>query len=608
MSLGGINLPRVESIATSITARAKLPFKHLIDSSGNSIQRQRHGGFIRIQTDSDVYIIFGDSTIEATADINAIKIIKNTVDYFDISNLTATHIAFITLLSSANLDISIVDSRETRSTSIVANDINVRPTTDIGLYNELITAERTTLFNVSWAYSVNMDIVDVRTNNGGTVTQSEGKIQVSTGTNTNSQALIVTRDVVRYEPGQGAGVIFSFTFDEGVIGSNFCVGVGDEEDGYFFADIDGVLNTLRRRGGVKETHILTITAGATNSGNITITLDGSTKVIAVTAGDSIRDIVQKIIAEDFSNVSTGWSNVERGVTVIFRSFPAKIITGSVSFADTDTTLVAASFSRELTGVASTDDLTPQSGWNRDKLDGKGISGIDIAKTKGNVFKIGYRWLGYGPANFELGDPNEKFFDVVHVDEYGNKNTEPSILNPTLPFCIFAENTTNNTNLTVESSSVRGFVEGRVDFKGIPKSQDNTKDGITTLTNIITIRNKLIYNSQTNRVRLDFTAIGFSADGTKNAIFSIIKNAFIGGVPVFTDIKTGNSPAEFDIAGTTVTGGDLIHSGPLAKVGSIDIADIGRFIRDLAPGEQITLAMVSENSTIGTATVNWEEKP
>jgi hypothetical protein len=99
--------------------------------------------------------------------------------------------------------------------------------------------------------------------------------------------------------------------------------------------------------GTIEVDTLTMSAGATASGNITITLNGVAKTVAVSAGDTTGGVGDKIRATVF----TGWTvgGIAGSSTVTF----TKTSTGTNSvptFVDTGTTGTAASFAVTTTGT------------------------------------------------------------------------------------------------------------------------------------------------------------------------------------------------------------------------------------------------------------------
>lgn len=253
-----------------------------------------------------------------------------------------------------------------------------------------------------------------------------------------------------------------------------------------------------------------------------------------------------------------------------------------------------------------DTWTYQTNWNGDKADNSGTLPI-IDFTKGNVFQIRYQWLGYGAIKFYIENPSNGKLILVHTIPYANAYTIASIYNPTLPLFVKAENTTNDTNIKIETSSLAGFVEGKLETKSssLVKAKGNLKAAITTETNLITIRNKGTYQSKTNRVRVKPIFISLANEGTKTVKYRYLLNATIGGSPSFNSIDVNNSVIEYDIAGTTITDeGSELFTVDLAKSDSDRITL--PFDIPLNPGDSLTITAESSSSTDAEASVTWEE--
>jgi hypothetical protein len=253
-----------------------------------------------------------------------------------------------------------------------------------------------------------------------------------------------------------------------------------------------------------------------------------------------------------------------------------------------------------------DTWTYQTNWNGDKADNSGTLPV-IDFTKGNVFQIRYQWLGYGAIKFYIENPSNGKLILVHTIPYANAYTIASIYNPTLPLFVKAENTTNDTNIKIETSSLAGFVEGKLETKSssLVKAKGNLKAAITTETNLITIRNKSTYQSKTNRVRVKPIFISLANEGTKTVKYRYLLNATIGGTPSFNSIDVNNSVIEYDIAGTTITDeGSELFTVDLAKSDSDRITL--PFDIPLNPGDSLTITAESSSSTDAEASVTWEE--
>jgi hypothetical protein len=265
--------------------------------------------------------------------------------------------------------------------------------------------------------------------------------------------------------------------------------------------------------------------------------------------------------------------------------------------------------RRVNGV---DNWTAQTAWNGDVMDGSGSSsnpsGQTLDPTKGNVFQIRFQWLGFGRIAFGIEDEDTGGFIAVHSIAYANNFTTPSLYNPSFPVLWSVENTTNNTNITLKGASAFAEIEGKIEYLGPTNATGNTKTGVTTtLTSIVTIRNKSTYQTLTNRTPINILKYSASVDGNKPAEFQLVKNATLGGTPSYTDISTNTSVVEYDTAGTTVTGGQIIDFATLASSGSLSEGGTATTDIIILPGETLTLAINATNATTdATAAIRWVE--
>jgi len=261
---------------------------------------------------------------------------------------------------------------------------------------------------------------------------------------------------------------------------------------------------------------------------------------------------------------------------------------------------------------SVDTWVAQADWNGDKMDGTGGSsnptGQNLDMTKGNVYQINFQWLGFGLIEFAIEDANTGRFVPVHQVRYANANTVPSLLNPSFPILWSVENTTNNTNITLKGASCVGEIEGKIEYLGPTNAIGNSKTGVTTaLTNILTIRNKSTYQTITNRTPINLLKYSVSVDGNKPAEFQLVKNTTLGGTPSYTDISTNTSVVDYDTAGTTITGGQVIDFGTLGATGSASESGTSTTDIILSPGETLTLAVrATSTTTDATVAVRWVE--
>ena len=254
----------------------------------------------------------------------------------------------------------------------------------------------------------------------------------------------------------------------------------------------------------------------------------------------------------------------------------------------------------------TDNWIPQTSWNVDKFNGTGLSGVTLDPTRGNVYSIEYQWLGFGAISFFIENPATGFPTLVHIIQYANANTIPSIFNPTLPVMAQVINTTNASNLTLSTSSAMGMVEGNGDTNSLVtvNSFSNTKQ-VSAETSILTLRNNATFQGKTNRVRVQFSYLSINCTGGNTATVRLVVNATLGGTPAFVNISPTTSVMAADIAGTTVTGGSRKLTTVVNSPGDAQLSIIDQDL-EIGPGDTLTVSGASTGNSTVTVGITWNE--
>lgn len=249
--------------------------------------------------------------------------------------------------------------------------------------------------------------------------------------------------------------------------------------------------------------------------------------------------------------------------------------------------------------AGVDEWIYQDQWNKNKF-----PNLDWQKL--NIFQIKFQWLGVGAIQFGIENPTTQLLDNCHIWEYANRNLVPSILNPSLPAIASIENTTNDTNKSMHVICLAAYTEGRKKQLNHLHSVSNTKTGITTLTNVLAIRNKLVFKGVRNRSMASIRLFNAAVEGNKPALVRILDGPDIalGGTPNWQDTHN-HSMIEYDIAGTTVANYEEMLSMALGKSGN-DRVPFGVDEIILAPGEILVIAAESALSTDVSVSVTWHE--
>lgn len=112
--------------------------------------------------------------------------------------------------------------------------------------------------------------------------------------------------------------------------------------------------------------------------------------------------------------------------------------------------------------SATPTFIAQSSWSEpDKLDGEGDSGMNLDPTKPNVYMIQAQLHFMGKVNFYVVTNDCAFPKLVHTIKWPNETRSPltTVAYGNLPVHVHAENTGNNTDITVQTASIAVFIEG-----------------------------------------------------------------------------------------------------------------------------------------------------
>lgn len=251
---------------------------------------------------------------------------------------------------------------------------------------------------------------------------------------------------------------------------------------------------------------------------------------------------------------------------------------------------------------------PQSTFSHDKLDGTGSSTMNIDVTKGNLFKIEFQYLGFGDIFFYIKNQIDNSLILFHKISYANQNITPSVLIPYYKLWAYVENTSNpSVAVVLKTASFSASHQGKRITKGRITNIRNVKIGVTTETNLFTIKNRSTINGVNNFIPVELKQLSL-ASGLGNTVSTIrlVLNATVGGTPVFTDINTTNSVLQRNTAGTTVTGGTELISFNLGRDGMIQI-NLEDYDLDLEPNDTLTVAVSTTNSTSFAGSLTVREK-
>lgn len=488
------------------------------------------------------------------------------------------------------------------------------------------TENLTPVFQTDAVYGINTGQALIVETSGGTATVSDSNFVISTGTTATAQAVIVGRKRLRYRAGQGIVGRFTGIFTTPVTYSYQIIGFGHAEDGVYFgyreatgngysgvAPAFGILYVNRAH---REVRTLTVSTGATSASDCTITLNGVSFTVPLTAASNIQRTVYDIANFTYA----GWdATIGSSTTVVFVRKSANATAGAYAFG-AGTTGAAASIALTRAGAAGTETFIPQSTWNGDKLDGTGASGMTIDPTKGNVYQIDIQYLGYGTIVFKVEAVSENLnnadFVTVHTIKLPNTLSTTSFGNPSFPFIMAAYSAGSTTNLSVKVGSFAGFIEGKKVLHGNRFSYFNNKAtiGASDITALVTVLNTRYYQGKPNQAVINLLSASGAVEHNNPAVYYLIRNGTLTGNPSFSSVST-NSCSLQDTSASLVSyssGDQLITTFHIGSVGEFDHhfsnGDFNAEEITLQPGEWITLGVRSifGNITYATGALNTRE--
>lgn len=461
-------------------------------------------------------------------------------------------------------------------------------------FGALIVSDLHPQIQRKWVAGLNGYTDETVDHDGGTVVASDGQLVLNTSATTSSVAEYISRQIGAYRPGQAVVCRFTMQFGSGAAATSQIIGVGDDEDGFFFGYDGATFGIMRRTAGQVEMRTLTVTGAPSSGGNVTITLNGGAVVVALAGTESIAETAAKIAAAAYGDAGGGWRVRYAGNQVVWYAIDTATRSGTYSFVDTGTTgATATGPAQTLAASASTDTWIAQTSWNGDPADGsQELPVLDFAF--GQVAEIQYQWLGYGAIYFRLENPATGRYVTVHRIEYAGTAVVPSLRQPDLHLFARVDNLATTSDLTLRSGSMAMFVAGEPPQRqlGVRFSQSNTKSLTTTRTNIIVLRVLTAFKGATNRVRIFVDGLTFGNNSSnRTAEYHITVNPDLVGAPSWTAVDSNNSVVEYDVASTDIVSGtgDRIFTAVVGAV-SGETRDLDEeHLIELDPGDIIVIS-------------------
>ena len=481
----------------------------------------------------------------------------------------------------------------------------------LSTFGEILTATLTPVAQGDFVFNVNNQIFNDRQFAGGTLTVSDGMAVLDSGTDPSGSAVVQLRRGLKYKPGQGSLMRATALFDTPSAGNAQFIGLGSSECGYFIGYFGEYFGILHSEDGQREIRKLTITTGAT-TGNVTVTLDGDSISVPVTGGSDITQTAYQLSLQDYSSVGNGgWLADAIGDSVYFLSARSGPMGGSYSVAGSS---IVGTFSQVKVGEAQTNTFIASGSFNIDKLDGSGPSRMVLNPQRGNVFQIGFQYLGFGNAKFYVEDPETGGPYQFHEIKNANTRTTPVLSNPNVSVLATCANIGGTTSKQLRTVSMAAYVEGDL-YKLDPKfAYSRTISALSSLSYVplTLLKVNRIFHDKSCYGEFDLLQVAASNDSnTKTLTVGFFLNAEVSGDVNYQHVDENNSivsyaelnPATQTITTTGLPFYEIVVGGNSST--SFDINDL-QFV--FGPGSSLLIAVKCSSTPInGSVSINWYEQ-
>jgi hypothetical protein len=483
----------------------------------------------------------------------------------------------------------------------------------LSTFGEVSTSQLSPVAQGDFVYNnINNQIFNDTSFAGGSVAVNDGMAELISGTDPSGSAVIQLRRGLKYRPGQGSLMRATALFGEPEPGNAQFIGLGNSEGGYFVGYFGGFFGILHSSDGSREIRKLTITAGA-GTENVDIQLDGDTISISVVGGGDITQTAYQIALGDYSQVGNGgWLADAIGDSVYFLSARSGPASGAYSLSSAGT--AAGTFTQVKVGEAQTNDFVTSGSFNIDKLDGSGPSEMILDPQMGNVFQIGFQYLGFGNAKFSIENPINGFMTPFHEIRNANSRTTPVLKNPNASVLATSSNIGGTTSSTLKTVSMSAFTEGIVK-KLDPKFALSTSFiniNQPTYRPLMILKANRVFNGQSSFGEFDLLQLAASNEvNNKTLTVGLFLDKEVTGDVDFKYVNEDSSIVSYAIVSpstqTIVAPVGLPFYELVVGSASSKTIDLAMMDFVFGPGTNLIIAIKTTANMAGQVSVNWFEQ-
>lgn len=479
-------------------------------------------------------------------------------------------------------------------------------------FGEISVSNLTPVSQGDFVYgNINPQIFNQGSYDGGLVVVDDGMAVLSSGVLPSGSALVQLRRGLKYKSGQGSLMRATALFGEPQPGNAQFIGLGNSECGYFIGYFGENFGILHSEDGSREIRSLEITAGA-GTEDVTITLDGDSIIIPIEGGLDAEQTAYQLSLADYSQVADGgWLADAVGNKVFFLSARSLNANGSYSVSGNN---IAGTFTQVKQGEPQTNTFIPSGSFNVDKLDGTGPSGMNFNPSRGNVFQIGFQYLGFGNAKFAIENPENGYMTAFHQIKNANNRTTPVLKNPNSSILATSANIGGTTSVSMKTASMAAFTEGvvkKLDPK-YAKSFSFTDVNSASYVPLAILKSNRVLNGQSSFGEFDILQIAGSNEvNNKTLTIGFFLDLEVTGRVDFQYEEESESIVSYAVLDPSTQTFASPVGTPFYEmiVGSASsrTIDLEKYEFVFGPGAQVVIAIKTTANMDGQVSINWFEQ-
>lgn len=450
----------------------------------------------------------------------------------------------------------------------------------VGLFGESLKVEYFPVIQTSHFYgiAINGQLATTFTSGGGSAAANTAgnAVVLSIGTGVGDYVVYRSKRVLKYRHGYGVICRIGYKFASGVANSLQFTGVGNSVSDLYFCYSGTTFGLRQSHSGLLHVVKLTITAAASATESVTITLNGVAFTITLTnAGGATAFTAHQVEVGGTGLVTwTNWDVEHIGSTVYFLGGSVGDRSGTYSFVNnTGGGTAAGTFTTEKTGAALTTNFVAQADWNGNS---PMVSNLDPLEN--NLYSIRYSWFGSSNIEFRVYNPDSGDFETVHTETYANgDDANYSLSNANLYIQYGVASLGSTTALSNTATGCFGGILGTPNILKQPQASASNSVSISANTDtvILLIQNRLQISGFPNQSELLMKSLSVGVDGNQPVIIKIVKNPTTVSANTTSDYTslTVFNDANLLLYGTntrTYTGGRVLRQYIVGKNGGLSV--------------------------------------